>query len=97
MRYDIRFRGRVQGVGFRATARSLALAHDRASDSPRFRVVGWVRNEPDGDVSMSVEGESDAVDAYLADLRAALGSLIRRETIAAHPGHLGYESFEIRH
>src|SRR5262245_4151279 len=40
-RRQIRFHGRVQGVGFRVTARAIA---------DEFAVSGWVRNEPDGTV-----------------------------------------------
>lgn len=42
-----RFRGRVQGVGFRATT----LYHADGLD-----VHGFVRNEPDGSVLLDVDG-----------------------------------------
>lgn len=96
MRYDIRFSGSVQGVGFRAAARSLALLPGSGAVAPAPRVTGWVRNEPDGDVSMTVEGDRAAIEAYLADLRAALGPRIERETITTHAEHHGYASFDIR-
>ncbi|REJ04747.1 acylphosphatase [Microbacterium bovistercoris] len=53
-------RGRVQGVGFRWFARSMAQEHD---------VSGWVRNRPDGSVEAELCGTADAVDAVLAALR----------------------------
>lgn len=46
-------RGRVQGVGFRWSAREVAT---------RAGVGGWVRNRPDGAVEMHLEGPADAVD-----------------------------------
>jgi acylphosphatase len=49
--------GRVQGVYFRASARDVARAR---------RVSGWVRNRLDGDVEAQVEGEEDAVQAFVA-------------------------------
>jgi acylphosphatase len=52
--------GRVQGVGFRFFAR-------RAAESEG--VTGWARNLPDGRVETLVEGESGAVDRYLAKMR----------------------------
>jgi acylphosphatase len=49
--------GRVQGVYFRASARDVARAQ---------RLSGWVRNRLDGDVEAVVEGEKDAVQAFIA-------------------------------
>jgi acylphosphatase len=49
--------GRVQGVYFRASARDVAQAQ---------RLSGWVRNRYDGDVEAVVEGEDDAVRAFIA-------------------------------
>ncbi len=53
-------RGRVQGVGFRASA---------ASEARRLRLTGWVRNRLDGDVEVEAEGADDAAEAFLAWLR----------------------------
>lgn len=61
------FRGRVQGVGFRATVRSIARDHD---------VAGWVRNEPDGSVRLEVEGASHAIDGLVAAVRTSRSSFI---------------------
>jgi acylphosphatase len=49
--------GRVQGVYFRASARDVARAQ---------RLSGWVRNRLDGDVEAVVEGEGEAVQAFIA-------------------------------
>lgn len=47
-RISLRVSGRVQGVNFRHLTRLLALQR---------KLVGWIRNEPDGTVLMEVEGE----------------------------------------
>ncbi|NJQ97304.1 MAG: acylphosphatase [Hydrococcus sp. CSU_1_8] len=54
-RFSARYVGRVQGVGFRATARSIALGHG---------VTGWVRNEPDGSVYVEAEGDEIALKSF---------------------------------
>lgn len=59
IRLQVRFTGRVQGVGFRATAAHVATSH---------AVTGWVRNEADGSVSAEVQGEAPVVRAYLKDV-----------------------------
>lgn len=49
--------GKVQGVYFRASARSEAV---------RLGVIGWARNMSDGSVALRLQGEDRAVDAMLA-------------------------------
>ncbi len=70
IRRRVHFQGRVQGVGFRARARDTARLH---------LVTGWVRNEPDGTVCLEVQGEEEAVRAYLTDLRRRVSGLVERE------------------
>ena len=53
---EVYYAGRVQGVGFRYTVRSLAA---------RFDVTGFVRNLPDGRVHLVVEGDAGEIDAFL--------------------------------
>lgn len=48
--YDIKVTGKVQGVFFRANAQSKA---------EQLGITGWVRNEPDGTVSIAAEGKKD--------------------------------------
>lgn len=54
-RLRLRFTGEVQGIGFRWTARRVAQG---------LGLVGWVRNEPDGSVSMELQGYGDDIARY---------------------------------
>jgi len=63
------FGGRVQGVGFRATARSIAAGHG---------VTGWVRNDPVGTVTAEFQGDPGAIEAVLGDLARRMGDNIER-------------------
>jgi acylphosphatase len=84
-RRRVRYGGRVQGVGFRATAQFLARQHP---------VTGWVRNEEDGGVLMEVQGEPGAIDALLRALRERMAGNILREDAAAgaiDPAEAGFE------
>ncbi|MBL9147107.1 MAG: acylphosphatase [Phycisphaerae bacterium] len=63
LRASTTYRGRVQGVGFRATTRQIAA---------RFRVTGFVRNEPDGSVLCVAEGEPSELDAFLEAVHDAM-------------------------
>jgi acylphosphatase len=54
------YRGRVQGVGFRYTAR------DIASD---LGVLGWAKNLRDGKVEVVAEAEEDILKDFLARIQ----------------------------
>lgn len=49
--------GRVQGVGFRDAM---------CREANRLSIMGWVRNRFDGSVEAVVQGESAAVDKFIA-------------------------------
>ncbi|MCW5757493.1 MAG: acylphosphatase [Phycisphaeraceae bacterium] len=67
IRVAMRYQGTVQGVGFRATVRSLASARP---------ISGLVRNEPDGSVWLEAQGMPSDVEAYLAEVAHALRTRI---------------------
>jgi acylphosphatase len=62
------YEGRVQGVGFRYTARGLAGA---------FPVSGSVRNLADGRVELVAEGDVADVEAFLDAVAREMGDHIR--------------------
>jgi acylphosphatase len=82
------FGGRVQGVGFRATARSVARSCE---------VTGWVRNEADGSVLLEVQGRGGAVQGFLAALREKMGKLIASESSVLATIEPGESGFEVRY
>lgn len=83
---QVRYTGRVQGVGFRYTAQHLAKTFD---------VAGYVRNLPSGDVELAVEGTVDEVDALLAAIVHHLAGHIEQSFVQVMaPG--GYSGFHIR-
>jgi acylphosphatase len=58
-RLHLFFTGRVQGVGFRFTAKSLALS---------YSLKGWVCNLADGRVELMVQGPQETIGSFLEDL-----------------------------
>jgi DNA ligase D-like protein (predicted 3'-phosphoesterase) len=79
--------GRVQGVGFRETARR------RAED---LGVSGWVRNEADGLVAVHAEGPAEAVARFLEFLRAGpRGASVEHLEVRDVPVE-GHEQFAVR-
>ena len=88
-RRHVFYRGRVQGVGFRATAWHLAR---------RFAVAGFVRNLDDGRVELVAEGRPGEVAAFLDALAGEFGDLVRgADSRVEPPGGEPLEDFSIRH
>ena len=70
-RLHVFYDGRVQGVGFRYTVKSVAAG---------FEVTGSVRNLADGRVELIAEGRKEELLAFQQAIRdAGLGRLILRE------------------
>jgi len=86
-RLHVLYSGRVQGVGFRYTAKTVATG---------FEVTGIVRNLPDGRVELIAEGLKDELEGFQQAIReSGLGSLIgREETAWEDPGN-DFRGFEI--
>lgn len=68
IRVAMRYTGKVQGVGFRATAQATASG---------FPVTGWVRNEPDGSVQMEAQGAEPDVERFLEALSERMARAIK--------------------
>ena len=87
-RCEIHYAGRVQGVGFRYTARRI---------SGRFRVAGFVRNLEDGRVQLVAEGPRGDLDDYLAALEDEMGQYIVGTQVNRGLATGEFERFDIRH
>ena len=84
----IRFEGRVQGVGFRATCRAVV---DRLGG-----LTGWVRNEPDGAVLLHLQGSSTAIDTALDHIRRHFPHHIHAEHADRAPTDPDLTAFSVR-
>jgi acylphosphatase len=82
----VHYWGRVQGVGFRASAKYVASNYD---------VTGYVRNLPDGQVELLACGETGEVERFLADLAERMADYVRGHRIDDEPIQ-DFNSFEIR-
>ena len=80
------FLGRVQGVGFRFTARRIA---------GRYELAGFVRNLPNGTVEMLVQGNMNEVANCLRDIDEAFAGYLRDTQIENVPPNPRYSTFEI--
>lgn len=84
----MRVMGRVQGVGFR---------HFVRAEARRLGLVGWVRNEHSGAVSLEAEGRRDALEVLVARVRQGPPSAhVQHAEVAWHPASGVFETFEVR-
>jgi acylphosphatase len=80
--------GRVQGVGYRASA---------AHQGRRLGLLGWVRNRPDGGVEVDVQGNQADLDLFLVYLRhGPPGARVKSIDVEWLPEASNLGPFEIR-
>ncbi len=87
-RRTVLFEGGVQGVGFRYTACRVA---------GEFDVAGYVRNLPDGRVECVVEGQTQQIEAFLAELRRRMSDYVTGWTQQTVPATGDLHSFTVRY
>ena len=86
-RMTVFFAGRVQGVGFRYTAKTVAAG---------FELAGTIKNLPDGRVELVAEGHRAELDAYRAALHdAGLAGFIRDEQVIWADAKNEFRGFDI--
>lgn len=79
-------KGRVQGVGFRFFTMQAAWDHE---------VYGWVRNRMNGDVEVLAEGNREALQSLLEDLKRGPSSAsVRKVTEEWLPYQGEFSSFD---
>lgn len=86
-RREVHYSGRVQGVGFRYAARSIAQL---------YAVAGYVKNLPDGRVELVVEGKTEDVSALLRAVSTEMGRYIRDVQETTSPATGQFTGFEAR-
>ncbi len=86
-RREVHYSGRVQGVGFRYTTRSIAQ---------EFKVTGFVQNLTDGRVRLVVEGAPDELAEFLRAIKERLGRYVTSVQHQDGPAAGEYNDFSIR-
>jgi acylphosphatase len=86
-RMQVLYTGRVQGVGFRYTTKTLACG---------FEVTGTVRNLSDGRVELIVEGDRPELEEFRRAVQdSEVGRFVRQEDVSWHPATNEFRGFEI--
>jgi len=86
-RLTVFFAGRVQGVGFRYTAKTVATG---------FEITGTIKNLPDGRVELTAEGRQPELAAFHTALHdAGLAGFIRDEQVMWADAKNEFRGFEI--
>ncbi len=86
-RLKILYSGRVQGVGFRYTTKTVATG---------FEISGIVRNLTDGRVELIAEGARAELEAFRAAIRdEGLAGFIRDEQVTWTDAQNEFRGFEI--
>lgn len=80
------YTGRVQRVGFRATAADIARGRD---------VTGWVKNLPDGRVSLFAEGTRAELEEFLRTVRQQWGGHVHAESVDWQAATGRFHSFDV--
>jgi acylphosphatase len=86
-RMQIYYSGKVQGVGFRYTVKTVAAGFD---------LTGTVRNLLDGRVELIAEGAKDELEAFREAIReSGMGHFIQKEDATWGDAQQQFRGFEI--
>ena len=85
-RLNVKFTGRVQGVGFRWNVKDVSSGHS---------VTGYVKNLSDGSVEMLAEGEEDEVLSFFVGVEERMLGYVTDRVQLPRVGVRQFSSFEI--
>lgn len=85
-RIQVRYSGRVQGVGFRFTTRDIAS---------QMGVLGWVKNLRDGRVEMTAEAEEEILKNFLERINQYFSCYIQNADTQWQEAAGGFKDFRI--
>jgi acylphosphatase len=86
-RVRVIYAGNVQGVGFRATARTVAR---------KCHVTGFVKNLPDGSVELVAEGDSRSLDLLIEGIGKEMAGYILDSTVERSEATGEFGEFSVR-
>jgi acylphosphatase len=87
-RIHVFWSGRVQGVGFRYTTEAVAL---------ELKLLGWVRNLPDGRVEAVVEGDEGSLKRFLERMASGpMKGYIQKTQVVWEEPRGEFSDFQIR-
>ncbi|MFC4557322.1 acylphosphatase [Virgibacillus kekensis] len=89
MQAHMTIHGRVQGVGFRKSAKNHAQKQN---------LTGWVQNKQDGTVELKVEGAKDSINSYISMLKDGFNPYIKVEKVEMNQSgnEEGFDDFTIK-
>lgn len=79
--------GRVQGVGFRFTAERIAGG---------LNLSGWVKNNNDGSVEVTAEGEEESLNDFISRIKDYFGRYISDSRLSWSAATNEFKGFETR-
>ena len=86
-RMQVIYTGKVQGVGFRYTVKTVAMG---------FELTGTVCNLPDGRVELIAEGERNELEDFRGAIRdSGLGHFVQKEEVSWGDAQNEFRGFEI--
>ncbi|SDB69066.1 MULTISPECIES: acylphosphatase [unclassified Butyrivibrio] len=88
VRVHVKFKGYVQGVGFRYTAFHTANM---------YGLTGWVKNEWDGSVTAEAQGTMEEIQQWIAAVKSGTYIDVMDMTMATIPVEEDERTFEIKY